>query len=178
MSDFHLLVAEDDQFYNKIYQTELAAAGIPATVVGDGQQALDFIAKQAPSLILLDLIMPVKDGFEVLEALHADPNLSKIPVVVMSNLGQESDVERAKSLGAQDYFVKANVSFQDVLAKIRAHMPQGATPAPAASPVAAPAAAPAPAPAPLPPAPVVQPETPPAPAAPAAQDPNAAPPSA
>ncbi|MBT4384414.1 response regulator [Candidatus Peregrinibacteria bacterium] len=121
MSDFYLIVAEDDPFYNKIYKSELKLAGINHVVVENGVQAIEEIKKQKPTLLLLDLIMPEKDGFEVLEELQAMDGYEDMSIIVMSNLGQDEDVARAKELGAKDYFVKANISLPELLDKIRSY---------------------------------------------------------
>jgi two-component system alkaline phosphatase synthesis response regulator PhoP len=122
MSDFYLIVAEDDQFYSKIYKSELKLAGINHTVVENGALAIEAIKAKKPTLLLLDLIMPEKDGFEVLEELKSMGGYEDMSIVVMSNLGQEEDIARAKELGANDYFVKANISLPELLDKIRSYM--------------------------------------------------------
>lgn len=72
-----------------------------------------------PAIILLDLILPGLDGFEVLKLLRADDKTKNIPVVVISNLGEESDVRSAKSLGAEDYFIKANISMDKLMQNVK-----------------------------------------------------------
>ena len=114
----YILVAEDDRFYAKIYQTKLVKEGYDVSVVPDGEQALQAARQRKPDLILLDLIMPVKDGFETLEELKADKNLADVTVVILSSLGQDEDAKRALSLGAKDYFVKTNVTIYDMIRKI------------------------------------------------------------
>ena len=72
----------------------------------------------SPDLILLDLVMPVKDGFAVLEELRADENLNKIPVIIASNLGQSEDIDRGMALGAKGYVIKSDLSLDDLVKKI------------------------------------------------------------
>lgn len=115
----YILVAEDDKFYANIYKTKLTKEGYEVVVVGDGAQAMKLARQKKPDLILLDIVMPVKDGFETLRELKADANLKSVKVVVLSNLGQEEDIKKAKELGAQDYIVKANVSIQQMMSKIK-----------------------------------------------------------
>ena len=115
----YILVAEDDKFYANIYKTKLAKEGYEVVVVGDGAQAIKLARQKKPDLILLDLVMPVKDGFETLKELKADANLKSVKVVVLSNLGQEEDIKKAKELGAQDYLVKTNVSIGQMMSKIK-----------------------------------------------------------
>ncbi len=117
-----VLIIEDDKFLSKIYSTKLEKEGIDADFALDGAEGLEKIASGKPKLVLLDLIMPKVDGFEVLETMKKDPKMKKIPVIVLSNLGQGSDVERAKKLGAKDYIIKSDTSIQEVLKKIKAHL--------------------------------------------------------
>jgi len=113
------LVAEDDKYYGKIYKAKLNKEGLDVTVAINGKLALEEAAKRKPDLMLLDLVMPVMDGFETLKTLKADPNLKTVKVVVLSNLGQDEDIQKAKDLGAADYIVKSNVSISELVAKIK-----------------------------------------------------------
>lgn len=117
----YIMVAEDDKYYANIFKLKLSKEGYRVAVVGDGAQVLALLKKEKPNLILLDLIMPVKDGFETLRELKADKSLEDVNVIVISNLGQKEDVEKAKKLGAIDYLVKANVSVQEMVEKVKKH---------------------------------------------------------
>ena len=88
----------------------------------DGREALKKIRSEEPDMVLLDLIMPEKNGFEVLEEMKKDKALKNIPVIVLSNLGQESDVDQGKKLGAVDYLIKSNVSIKEVIEVIKLHL--------------------------------------------------------
>lgn len=114
-----VLVIEDDPFYANIYKMKLKKEGILAEVAINGDDGLAIARKEHPALILTDLIMPGKDGFEVLRELKADPTLARIPVLVLSNLSQEEDIRRVKELGAKEYLIKANISIQEVVEKVR-----------------------------------------------------------
>lgn len=118
----YILVGEDDKFYANIYKIKLAKEGFEVEVVGDGAQVLASARKRKPDLILLDLIMPVKDGFETLKELKADPKLKDIKVVVSSNLGQQEDIAKTAKMGALDYLTKANLSIQEMVDKIRGYL--------------------------------------------------------
>jgi len=115
-----ILVVEDDQFLRKIYLTKLSSENFDVITAVDGEEAISVSKKEVPDLILLDLILPKIDGFEVLRELKNDPKTRDIPVIILSNLGQESDIERGMKLGAQDYLVKARFSINEVVSKIRA----------------------------------------------------------
>ena len=84
----------------------------------DGEEALRLARAAPPDLVLLDLIMPRMQGFEVLRALKADPATAPIPVVILSNLGQDGDMKQAMDAGAAGYFVKANLSLQDLVKRV------------------------------------------------------------
>lgn len=117
-----VLVAEDDKFYGNVYKTKLAKEGYDVAVATDGVSALKFARERKPNLILLDLVMPIKDGFETLKELKADASLKDIKVIVLSNLGQDEDIKKAKSLGAVDYVVKANISIQQMMDMIKRYL--------------------------------------------------------
>lgn len=117
-----ILVGEDDKFLAKVYKTKLAKEGFDVEVGSDGEEVLKLARAKTPELILLDLIMPVKDGFETLEALKADPKLKEIKVIILSNLGQEEDQKRVMALGAAEYIIKANVSFGEVIATAKKYL--------------------------------------------------------
>lgn len=113
-----VLLAEDDRFLRKAAETALKRQGFGVLSAVDGEEALRVARTEAPDLILLDLIMPKLQGFEVLRALKADGATAAIPVIVLSNLGQDSDVKQAMEAGAVAYFVKANLSLQDLVKRV------------------------------------------------------------
>jgi DNA-binding response OmpR family regulator len=113
-----VLLAEDDRFLRKAAETALKRQGFTVLPAVDGEEALRMARAEAPDIVLLDLIMPKLQGFEVLRALKADPATTKIPVIILSNLGQESDVKQAMEAGAAGYFVKANLSLQDLVKRV------------------------------------------------------------
>lgn len=117
-----LLVVEDDKFYANIYRVKFAKEGFDTRLASDGDEALKMAREKKPSLILLDLIMPRKDGFETLKELKADPELKDIRVVVFSNLSQDEDVKRVMDAGAHDYIVKANISLQDMVSRVKGYL--------------------------------------------------------
>lgn len=113
-----ILLIEDDIFFRKFYVEKLKERGFEIDEADDGNQGLEKIQSFKPDLIVLDIIMPNKDGFEVLKSLQENPTPKKIPVLVFSTLGQESDVEKAKKMGASDYVNKSMFDFNELLAKI------------------------------------------------------------
>ncbi len=114
-----IAVIEDDVFFQKFYSTRLTEQGFETLVASDGDEGLAMIRAQKPNMILLDIIMPKKNGFEVLEEMKKDPEISSIPVLVFSTLGQEDDVKHAISLGAKDYINKSFFDFNNLISKIK-----------------------------------------------------------
>lgn len=113
-----IFIAEDDKFLASAYRLKLTKTGFEVQIVGDGQELLDLLKTAIPDLIILDIIMPVKDGFVTLQELRSNISWRNIPVIVASNLGQKEDVDKAMSLGANDFIVKSDLSLQGVIEKI------------------------------------------------------------
>jgi len=113
-----ILVAEDDKFLANAYRVKLSKAGYEIKIVSDGQETMDSLETFTPDVILLDIIMPIKDGFAVLEELKKNDKWKNIPVIVASNLGQKEDIDKSMALGATDYIVKSQMPINDVLVKI------------------------------------------------------------
>ena len=114
-----ILVVEDEELLSSIIVRELTNAGHDVRAAYNGEEAIQHAAADIPELILLDLIMPKMDGFQVLESLKKNPGTATIPVVVLSNLGQKEDIEKAKSGGAYDYMVKINFAPKEVCQKVK-----------------------------------------------------------
>ena len=117
-----VLIIEDDKFLTKIYKAKLEKEGLEADFANNGEEGLEKLEKTKPKAVLLDLVMPLMDGFEVLEHVQKDPKLRKIPILVLSNLGQEDDRERAKKLGAKDFIVKSDTSIKAVVDLIKKYI--------------------------------------------------------
>jgi len=113
-----ILLAEDDRILRKAGEIALRKKGYLVIVAADGEQALTKARAEAPDLILLDVMMPKFDGFEVLAQLKAGAATHDIPVIMLSNLGEESDVRRAAERGAYAYLVKSSVSPDQLAAKV------------------------------------------------------------
>jgi len=116
-----IFLIEDDPFLSSLLRLKLEKANFEVIRAADGQEAIDLLTQMEtlPDLVLLDLILPKRNGFEVLEIIRQDPKLEKLPVLIISNLGQENDVTRGKALGVIDYFVKARLSIDDLVNKIQ-----------------------------------------------------------
>lgn len=114
-----ILIAEDDTFFQKFYSAKLQEKGFEIAVAVDGEDAIQKVTEVKPDLVLLDIIMPKKDGFEVLAALKSSDATKTIPVIVFSSLGQEQDVKKALQLGAIDYVSKSFYDIDLLISKIQ-----------------------------------------------------------
>lgn len=116
---YSVIVVEDENFLSKILAERLEDEGFTRVdVASNGEEALKKIQANPPSIILLDMILPKLNGFEVLAELQKNAQLKSIPVIVLSNLGQDQDIEQARTLGATDYIIKSNFSLQKVMNKV------------------------------------------------------------
>ena len=115
-----IMLIEDDHFLSSLMKARLEREGFTVIQAFDGEEAIGILKKEAPALIVLDLIMPKVTGFEVLQMISITPELDKIPVIIVSNLAQDSDIEKARQLGVKEYFIKVKVSIDDLVEKIKA----------------------------------------------------------
>ncbi|MDD5032160.1 MAG: response regulator [Patescibacteria group bacterium] len=116
-----VLLVEDDSFLRDICAKKLTKEGFQVFEILDGEEALKNLEKIEPDIILLDIILPTVNGFEVLEKIRAnkDKKISKTPVIMLSNLGQEEDVKKALGLGANDYLIKAHFTTEEIIEKVK-----------------------------------------------------------
>jgi len=113
-----IVLADNEPFIVRAYKSGLEEAGYMVVVAQDGEEAVKQIMALRPDLVLLELILPVQDGFAVLKAIKADPIVSDIPVIVLTNLSQDSDAKEALDAGAAEVLIKTDVSLNDVLLRI------------------------------------------------------------
>jgi DNA-binding response OmpR family regulator len=115
-----ILIVEDDVFLNELMAKKLIEEGFDVIKAANGEEGLELTRQEKPDLILLDLILPGVDGFEILEKMKDDPEMSSIPVIILSNLGQREDIERGFDLGADDYLIKAHFTPDEIIERVRA----------------------------------------------------------
>jgi two-component system, OmpR family, alkaline phosphatase synthesis response regulator PhoP len=113
-----ILVVEDDNYLSNAYRLKLTKSGYELKMARDGQEAMEMLKTFIPDLILLDLVMPVKDGFTTLGEIKSDDRLKNIPVIIASNLGQNEDIEKGMALGAVGYIIKSDLSLDQLINKI------------------------------------------------------------
>jgi len=114
-----ILLIEDDKFLRELMVKKLLTMDYDVTSAVDGESGLSMIKEIKPDVVLLDLILPGINGFEVLEKAKQDPEIADIPVIILSNLGQKEDIERGQKLGAADFMIKAHFTPQEVVNKIK-----------------------------------------------------------
>jgi two-component system, OmpR family, alkaline phosphatase synthesis response regulator PhoP len=115
-----IVIAEDDKFLSKVLSNKFRRIDYEVFIASDGIEAGNKIRTELPDIVLMDLMMPNKNGFEVLEEIKTEKQFKNLPIIVLSNLGQKSDITRSKKLGAADYLVKSNLSINAVVDKVKA----------------------------------------------------------
>jgi len=118
-----ILMVEDDIFLRKLYKDQLIRAGFDFIEATNGIEGVNKTKSEKPDLILLDLMLPRKNGFDVLRDIKGSEDTKDIPVIVLSSLGHEADIKEALNLGAQDYLVKTEIRLSEVLIKIKGMLP-------------------------------------------------------
>ncbi|HSW48179.1 MAG TPA: response regulator [Candidatus Saccharimonadales bacterium] len=113
-----ILLVEDDKFFREFYAQKLREKGMEVFQAGNGEEGLKLAGENIPDIILLDLIMPIKDGFGVLEDIAKQEQTKNIPILVFSTLGQEKDIAKAIALGAKGYVNKSFFDFETLFNKI------------------------------------------------------------
>lgn len=114
-----ILLVEDDTFLAGMYVTKLELEGFRVNLATDGEQAIQMVKKELPRIMLLDIVLPKKSGFEVLAAVKADATTKDVPVILLTNLGQKEDVQKGLKLGALDYLIKAHFMPSEVVTKVK-----------------------------------------------------------
>jgi len=114
-----ILIIEDEEVLSNVLQKKLTLQGYEVLEAKDGEEGMERMRKTRPDLILLDIVMPKKDGFGVLADMRQDPDLVGIPVIIISNSGQPVEIDKALKLGVRDYLVKTEFDPEEVIAKVK-----------------------------------------------------------
>jgi len=116
-----ILLVEDDKFLSNLLKNRLEKENFNVIHAVDGEEAVNILrtSPSKPDLVLLDIILPKKNGFEVLEEVKQDLEFKTLPIIIISNLGQDDDLSRGKELGATEYYIKAQTSIDDLISKIK-----------------------------------------------------------
>ena len=114
-----ILIVEDEEVLMSLLQKKLTQEGYKIIIARDGEEGLEKMKETLPDLILLDILMPKKDGLEVMEEMQKDKQLKNIPVIIVSNSGQPVEIDRACQLGVKDWLVKTEFDLQEVVDKVK-----------------------------------------------------------
>lgn len=117
-----ILLVEDDTFLSGMYVTKLSMEGYDVQLAADGEAGVREIKAVLPDMVLLDILLPKKDGFAVLKEIKQDAKTKHIPVIMLTNLGQKDDVDKGLALGAQDYLIKAHFMPSEVVEKVKKYL--------------------------------------------------------
>ncbi|MFH1236416.1 MAG: response regulator [Parcubacteria group bacterium] len=119
LKSLKILLVEDEKMLSEMYVAKFSKEGVKVMTAADGVAGLEIAKRELPDIILLDIIIPKIDGFAVLKELKSDPSTRKIPIILLTNLGQDEDVNKGKDLGADDYFIKSDHTPAEVVLKVR-----------------------------------------------------------
>lgn len=114
-----ILIIEDEEIVLDLLQRKLTQEGYRVCIAKDGEEGLRKMKEVKPDLILLDIVMPKMGGLEVMEEMGKEPDLKKIPVIIISNSGEPVELDKAKKLGVKDWLIKTEFDPQEVLEKVK-----------------------------------------------------------
>jgi DNA-binding response OmpR family regulator len=117
-----ILIVEDDKFLASALEAKLFKDGFIVEAIGDGADVIGTLSKYTPDMILLDLMMPKMDGFAVLEQMKKNDTLKSVPVIVITNLSQTEDADKARELGAIDYLIKSDMTLQTLVERVKKYL--------------------------------------------------------
>ncbi len=119
-----VLIVEDEDLIMDLLKKKLLQENYDVLTAHDGEEGLKVLRETKPDVVLLDIIMPKKNGYEVMEEMSKDPELKKIPIIIISNSGQPVELDKAKELGAKDWLIKTEFDPQEVVEKVRKQIGQ------------------------------------------------------
>lgn len=119
MTKQKIVLVEDDETLAEVLYAELTEAGFEVVPAFDGKEGLKQVREKKPDLVLLDIILPEMNGFDVLEELKKSPDTQEIPVIILSLLGEDEDIKKGLKLGASDYIVKSSHAIAEIVEKVK-----------------------------------------------------------
>ena len=117
-----ILVVEDEEFLLDLYETKLEESGYEVIKASNGEEGISLARLELPSLILLDILMPKVDGYEMLKSIKSNNKTRTIPVIIFSNLSQKEEIEKGLKLGAKDFIIKTSVTPTELEIKVREYL--------------------------------------------------------
>ena len=118
----HVLIVEDEDFLVRVLKDNFKAEGYLVETASNGEEAVEILKESKPDVIMLDILMPKKDGFYLIEEVRKNHEFRNIPLIVLSNLGEDAPIRRALEMGADDYFVKSQYPIQEVVEKVKDYL--------------------------------------------------------
>ncbi len=118
MEKKRILIVEDDNFVAEVYSTKLLEMGHEVRIAQNGRDGISMVKESTPDLILLDIVMPIMDGFEMLEELRKNPGWKNIPVILLTNVGEKDSIDKFRKSGVEDYLIKSHFTPAEVIEKI------------------------------------------------------------
>lgn len=117
-----ILIIEDDEFFRELIAKKLNKSGFEFSLAINGQEGVERMKTDKPALVFLDILLPDVDGFDILTKIKADKEISSIPIIILSNLGQKEDIDKGLELGATDYLIKAQIDLDEIVEKIKKYI--------------------------------------------------------
>lgn len=117
-----ILIAEDDKFIANAYRVKLTKSGFDIMIADNGRDAISALDEFEPDLFVIDLIMPVQDGFETIEQIRKIKKFQMSPILIASNLSQKKDIDKGMRLGANGYITKSDTSLEDIVNQIESYL--------------------------------------------------------
>jgi len=114
-----ILIIEDEEIISNLLAKKLSQVGYEVKTAFNGQEGLEILEQEKPDLVLIDIVMPKKDGFETISEVKGDPTLKDIPIIIISNSGQPVELDKAKEMGVNDWFIKTDFDPQEVIQKVK-----------------------------------------------------------
>lgn len=115
----NILIVEDDDFFRELLKKKLTSLGFTVWEAPNGEKGVEVAKAKKPDLIILDLLLPNIDGFEVLSQVKANADTAATPIIIVSNLGQQEDIERGLKLGAADFMIKSQFDIDQIVEKMK-----------------------------------------------------------
>ena len=113
-----VFVVEDDLLLVKAYQAKLEKEGLEVWIATDGKEAIEYVSKDPPNVVLLDLMLPVMSGYDVLAEFRKNEKWKNVPVLILTNLSQPADINKGKALGIDEYIMKSGMKIADIVKKL------------------------------------------------------------
>ena len=114
-----VLMVDDDSFLRNLYRDKFEKEGFEFIEATSGIEGMNKITNENPDVVILDILLPMRSGFDILEEMNESGMITEIPVIILSNLRQDVDIEEGRRLGAKDYFIKSETNMSDFMERVK-----------------------------------------------------------